>query len=126
VSQWGHDFRPDYKTLNVLKRELPDVPLLALTATATEQVKKDVIRQLEVRVLLGARPDSSCRLQLRDPTEFTQSFNRPNLRYAVRLPSPLAAFSCSTPSVFSSCAFGSLLVLALCLFPLICRPIVRV
>lgn len=48
MSQWGHDFRPDYKTLNVLKRELPDVPLLALTATATEQVKKDVIRQLEV------------------------------------------------------------------------------
>ena len=39
VSQWGHDFRPDYKTLNVLKHNFPDVPLMALTATATEAVR---------------------------------------------------------------------------------------
>eukprot|EP00958_Prasinococcus_capsulatus_P030124 scaffold7943_cov430-Prasinococcus_capsulatus_cf.AAC.1 len=68
ISQWGHDFRPDYACLRTFKREFPGVSILALTATATERVKKDIITSLGL---------SNCIL-------FTQSFNRPNLRYEVR------------------------------------------
>lgn len=68
VSQWGHEFRPDYKEMSIWKREFPDVPLMALTATATEKVKTDVLS----------------RLGLVNPIQFIQSFNRPNLRYEVR------------------------------------------
>ncbi|EGG13740.1 hypothetical protein DFA_11501 [Cavenderia fasciculata] len=67
VSQWGHDFRPDYKELSVLKSNFPRLPILALTATATERVKADVIANLGMR-------SSVC---------FKQSFNRPNLTFAV-------------------------------------------
>ncbi len=69
MSQWGHDFRPDYLRLNKLKAAFPTVPLMALTATATERVVKDIVSRL------GMSP--SARL-------FRQSFNRPNLRYEVR------------------------------------------
>ena len=68
VSQWGHDFRPDYKALGEVRRKFPNVPLIALTATATENVKVDVIHNLGM---------NGCEV-------FTQSFNRPNLTYEVR------------------------------------------
>lgn len=68
VSQWGHDFRPDYKELGAFRLEFPGVPVMALTATATETVKLDVIHNLGM---------SACDV-------FTQSFNRPNLTYDVR------------------------------------------
>ncbi|KAL4895097.1 hypothetical protein BDV59DRAFT_159798 [Aspergillus ambiguus] len=68
VSQWGHDFRPDYKELGGLRSQLPGVPMMALTATATENVKVDVIHNLKMQ---------GCEL-------FSQSFNRPNLTYEVR------------------------------------------
>ncbi|KAF8685971.1 hypothetical protein HU200_043897 [Digitaria exilis] len=65
VSQWGHDFRPDYKNLGVLKKNFPKIPVLALTATATARVKEDVVQALGL---------ANCIV-------FRQSFNRPNLRY---------------------------------------------
>ncbi|KAL2856026.1 hypothetical protein BJY01DRAFT_203682 [Aspergillus pseudoustus] len=68
VSQWGHDFRPDYKELGGLRARLAGVPMMALTATATENVKADVIHNLKM---------DGCEV-------FTQSFNRPNLTYEVR------------------------------------------
>ncbi|KAI9042492.1 RecQ family helicase MusN [Aspergillus affinis] len=67
VSQWGHDFRPDYKELGEIRTHLPGVPMMALTATATENVKVDVIHNLKME---------GCEV-------FTQSFNRPNLTYEV-------------------------------------------
>ena len=68
VSQWGHDFRPDYKALGDVRKQFPGVPVMALTATATENVKVDVIHNLNI---------NGCEV-------FTQSFNRPNLTYEVR------------------------------------------
>lgn len=68
VSQWGHDFRPDYKQLGETRQQFPGVPVMALTATATENVKVDVIHNLGI---------TGCAV-------FTQSFNRPNLAYEVR------------------------------------------
>jgi ATP-dependent DNA helicase RecQ len=67
VSEWGHDFRPEYRQLARLRTLLPDVPVMALTATATERVRTDIIRHL----------------RLRDPAVFVASFNRPNLTYRV-------------------------------------------
>ncbi|KAM3926524.1 ATP-dependent DNA helicase Q1 isoform 2-T2 [Leptodactylus fuscus] len=67
-SQWGHDFRPDYKTLGILKRQFPKAPLMGLTATATSHVLKDA-----QKILCVPRP-----------LTFTASFNRPNLFYEVR------------------------------------------
>ena len=46
ISEWGHDFRPDYRELRVLRRDFPSVPIIALTATATERVRDDIIAQL--------------------------------------------------------------------------------
>ncbi|KAL1922577.1 uncharacterized protein VTP21DRAFT_10116 [Calcarisporiella thermophila] len=67
VSQWGHDFRPDYKQLGSLKEQFPTVPMMALTATANEKVKEDVLHNLRIR---------GCAV-------FVSSFNRTNLRYEV-------------------------------------------
>jgi ATP-dependent DNA helicase RecQ len=67
ISEWGHDFRPEYRELKKLRKHLPDVPLMALTATATERVRADVIKELK----------------LRDPRFYVASFNRPNLTYRV-------------------------------------------
>ncbi|KAM8892645.1 recQ-like DNA helicase BLM isoform 2-T2 [Spinachia spinachia] len=67
VSQWGHDFRPDYKRLHELRQKFPGVPMIALTATATPRVQKDILNQLNMT----------------RPQVFTMSFNRTNLKYAV-------------------------------------------
>ena len=67
ISAWGHDFRPEYRQLVTLRQALPDVPVLALTATATERVREDILSQLGMR----------------DPMVFVGSFNRPNLFYRV-------------------------------------------
>ncbi len=67
VSEWGHDFRPEYRQLAKLRVALPNVPLMALTATATERVRADIITHLK----------------LREPQIFVASFNRPNLTYRV-------------------------------------------
>ena len=49
VSQWGHDFRPDYKKLSALKEKFPNVPMMALTATATPRVRMDIVTQLKMK-----------------------------------------------------------------------------
>ena len=67
ISEWGHDFRPEYRQLATLRARLPGVPFMALTATATERVRGDIIKQL----------------RLRDPGLYCASFNRPNLTYRV-------------------------------------------
>ena len=67
VSEWGHDFRPEYRQLVKLRNALPTVPVMALTATATERVRADIITHL----------------RLREPEIFVASFNRPNLTYRV-------------------------------------------
>lgn len=68
VSEWGHDFRPEYRQLQQLRDRYPQVPMLALTATATERVRQDIQQQLA----------------LREPWVHVASFNRPNLYYEVR------------------------------------------
>jgi ATP-dependent DNA helicase RecQ len=67
ISEWGHDFRPEYRQIAELRGRFPDTPLMALTATATERVRADIVTQLK----------------LRDPACFVVSFNRPNLVYRV-------------------------------------------
>jgi len=67
ISEWGHDFRPEYRQLSALRGLFPDVPMMALTATATERVRGDIVKQLH----------------LRSPACYVASFNRPNLTYRV-------------------------------------------
>jgi len=67
ISEWGHEFRPDYRTLGLLRPQFPGVPIAAFTATATAQVQEDVVR------LLG----------LREPLQVRASFNRPEIFYRV-------------------------------------------
>ena len=67
VSEWGHDFRPEFRQLARIRQLLPEVPVMALTATATERVRSDIVQQLK----------------LRQPEVFVASFNRPNLSYRV-------------------------------------------
>jgi ATP-dependent DNA helicase RecQ len=67
ISEWGHEFRPDYRQLKMLREEFPDKPIAAFTASATHRVRHDIIEQLK----------------LQDPGKFIASFHRPNLNYQV-------------------------------------------
>ncbi|TCD28166.1 RecQ family ATP-dependent DNA helicase [Pedobacter psychrodurus] len=67
ISQWGYDFRPPYQQISKLREILPNVPVMALTATATEFVRKDIVEKLEMK----------------DPQVFVKSFARGNLSYVV-------------------------------------------
>jgi ATP-dependent DNA helicase RecQ len=86
ISEWGHDFRPEYRELKKLRAHFADVPVMALTATATERVRADIIKELK----------------LHDPHCYVASFNRPNLTYRVAPKSApyeqLLAFIRSRPS----------------------------
>src|SRR3990167_829921 len=66
ISQWGHDFRPEYAALGVLKETFPEIPIIALTATADIQTRKDMIKKLNY-----------------NPKQYIASFNRPNIHYHV-------------------------------------------
>jgi ATP-dependent DNA helicase RecQ len=67
ISEWGHDFRPEYRQISQLRKHFPEVPFMALTATATGRVREDIVTHL----------------QLREPKCYVASFNRPNLTYRV-------------------------------------------
>jgi len=67
ISEWGHEFRPEYRQLSSLRAHFPDRPIAAFTASATRRVRHDILNQL----------------QLRDPDKYIASFHRPNLRYVV-------------------------------------------
>jgi ATP-dependent DNA helicase RecQ len=68
ISEWGHEFRPEYRQLNSLRVNFPDRPIAAFTASATRRVRHDILTQL----------------QLRDPAKYIASFHRANLRYVVK------------------------------------------
>ena len=68
ISEWGHDFRPEYRQISRLRELFPGVPFMALTATATQRVREDIVKQLDLRA-------AQC---------YVASFNRPNLRYTVQ------------------------------------------
>jgi ATP-dependent DNA helicase RecQ len=68
ISEWGHEFRPEYRQLHSLRKQFPDRPIAAFTASATRQVRHDIVQQL----------------QLRDADKYIASFQRPNLRYHVK------------------------------------------
>jgi ATP-dependent DNA helicase RecQ len=74
ISEWGHEFRPEYRQLSSLRNHFPDKPIAAFTASATQRVRHDILAQL----------------QLREPDRYILSFHRPNLRYLIK--------QCDTPT----------------------------
>src|SRR5215831_15219456 len=68
ISEWGHEFRPDYRQLSTLRVQFPDLPIAAFTASATRRVRHDIIDQL----------------RLRNPDKYIASFHRSNLRYVIK------------------------------------------
>ncbi len=68
ISEWGHEFRPEYRQLSALREKFPDRPIAAFTASATQRVRHDILAQL----------------RLHQPDKYIASFHRPNLRYLVR------------------------------------------
>ena len=68
ISEWGHEFRPEYRQLSRLRKSFPECPIAAFTASATRRVRHDIVEQL----------------RLRDPDKYIASFHRPNLRYTVK------------------------------------------
>src|SRR6202022_2382216 len=68
ISEWGHEFRPEYRQLHSVRTQFPDRPIAAFTASATQQVRHDIVEQL----------------QLHDADKYIASFQRPNLRYHVK------------------------------------------
>jgi ATP-dependent DNA helicase RecQ len=68
ISEWGHEFRPEYRKLNSLRAHFPDRPIAAFTASATQRVRHDIIDQL----------------RLKAPDKYIASFHRPNLRYVIK------------------------------------------
>jgi ATP-dependent DNA helicase RecQ len=68
ISEWGHEFRPDYRQLSALRNHFPKAPIAAFTASATRQVRHDIVAQL----------------RLRDPHKYIASFRRPNLNYIIK------------------------------------------
>jgi ATP-dependent DNA helicase RecQ len=68
ISEWGHDFRPEYRRLRTIFNEIKGVPVIALTATATEKVQEDILKNLDIS----------------DAVVYKASFNRPNLNYEIR------------------------------------------
>src|SRR5215469_2138977 len=67
ISEWGHEFRPEYRQLSALRQHFPDTPIATFTASATQRVRHDILAQL----------------QLREPHKYIASFHRANLRYVV-------------------------------------------
>lgn len=97
VSQWGHDFRPEYRALTVLHERYAGVPRIALTATADATTRADIVE----------------RLQLEDAKQFVSSFDRPNIRYTIiekkmRRRSYYALFSASTRAPTGKIAASSI------------------
>ncbi len=68
ISEWGHEFRPEYRQLSALRNHFPNAPIAAFTASATQQVRHDIVAQL----------------RLRDPHKYIASFRRPNLNYIIK------------------------------------------
>lgn len=68
ISEWGHEFRPEYRQLSSLRQHFPDLPVVAFTASATQRVRHDIVAQL----------------RMQNPAKFIVSFHRPNLRYIVQ------------------------------------------
>jgi ATP-dependent DNA helicase RecQ len=68
ISEWGHEFRPEYRQLRRLRESFPEVPIAAFTASATQRVRHDIVHQLA----------------LKEPDKYIASFHRPNLRYVIR------------------------------------------
>ncbi|HYO81689.1 MAG TPA: ATP-dependent DNA helicase RecQ [Bryobacteraceae bacterium] len=95
ISEWGHEFRPEYRRIGRLRDIFPDKPIAAFTASATQQVRHDILRQL----------------RLRDPHRYIASFHRPNLQYTVRLTDSKAQIRALTDAIAEHTE-GSIIVYA--------------